>query len=212
MLDTDSLFIAALKGNAELMVLLGGEEPTPEPDTPSLPPPNGGGEEDENEPTTTDPSSQEEGSDPTPAPSDPTPSPSPNGEGGDEEGSSKEARLYGTAIPLPDDDAENVEVPYVIVTFDGLTNVEESKDVPYEGDEDRVNIGVEVTAKTLKDLHDLTQMVRETILGYFQENETAVRDYQMSADGIQYDAKKPCYWQVLRYVCDVEPLNIDENE
>jgi hypothetical protein len=31
-------------------------------------------------------------------------------------------RLYGTAIGLPDDDADNVSVPYVIVTFDGLTN------------------------------------------------------------------------------------------
>ena len=32
------------------------------------------------------------------------------------------ARLYCTAIPLPDEDANNVPVPYIIVTFDGLTN------------------------------------------------------------------------------------------
>ena len=28
-------------------------------------------------------------------------------------------RIYGTAIPLPDEDADNVPPPYLIVTFDG---------------------------------------------------------------------------------------------
>ena len=50
-------------------------------------------------------------------------------------------RLYGTAIPLPDEDADNVPVPYVIVTFDGLNNDADTKDCSYESDYDRVNIG-----------------------------------------------------------------------
>ena len=29
-------------------------------------------------------------------------------------------RLYGTAIPMPDENADKVPVPYAIVTFDGL--------------------------------------------------------------------------------------------
>ena len=41
------------------------------------------------------------------------------------------ARLYCTAIPLPDEDADNVQVPYAIVTFDGLTNDQGTKDDRY---------------------------------------------------------------------------------
>ena len=121
-------------------------------------------------------------------------------------------RLYGTAIGLPDEDAENVSVPYVIVTFNGLTNDQGTKDNRYESPYDTVNIGVEVTAKTLDDLHTLTQMVRDTILSYLRTNETAIMDYQFAAQQIQYDSLKPCYWQVLTYQCDVYNRYDDEQE
>ena len=121
-------------------------------------------------------------------------------------------RLYGTAIGLPDEDAENVSVPYVIVTFNGLTNDQGTKDNRYESPYDTVNIGVEVTAKTLDDLHTLTQMVRDTILSYLRTNETAIMDYQFAAQQIQYDSLKPCYWQVLTYQCDVYNQYDDEQE
>ena len=111
-------------------------------------------------------------------------------------------RIYGTSIPLPDEDADNVDVPYIIVTFNGLTNDQGTKDDRYESRYDKVEIGVEVTAKTLDDLHVLTEMVRDTILSYLRSRSTAVSDYLFTAEGIQYDSMKPCYWQVLRYQCD----------
>ena len=119
-------------------------------------------------------------------------------------------RLYGTAIPLPDEDADNVPVPYIIVTFDGLNNQNQTKDDVYEGSYDTVNIGVEVTGETISDLHELTQEVRDTILSYFRSHETAIIDYTFSADAIQYDSLKPCYWQTLRYQCEV--YNLDDND
>lgn len=124
----------------------------------------------------------------------------------------KPARLYGTAIPLPDEDADNVPVPYVIVTFDGLNNDAGTKDDRYESEYDRVNIGIEVVGKTLEDLHGLTQMVRDTILTYFRATETVVEDYTFTADAIQYDSLKPCYWQVLSYQCDVRNLLNEDND
>ena len=119
-------------------------------------------------------------------------------------------RLYGTAIGLPDEDADNVPVPYVIVTFDGLTNNQGTKDDRYESDYDTVNIGVDVTARTLDDLHELTQMVRDTILSYLRTTDTAIMDYNFAAQQIQYDSLKPCYWQVLTYQCDTINTNDDE--
>jgi hypothetical protein len=120
------------------------------------------------------------------------------------------ARLYGTAIPLPDEDLDNVPVPYVIVTFDGLNNDDSTKDDRYESEYDRVNIGIEVVGETLKGLHDLTQLVRDTILTYFRATETAIQDYIFSAEPIQFDSLKPCYWQTLRYQCDV--YNLEDND
>lgn len=111
-------------------------------------------------------------------------------------------RLYGTAIGLPDEEADNAPVPYIIVTFDGLTNDQGTKDDRYESRYDKVEIGVEVTAQTLDELHNLTETVRDTILSYLRSRTTAVDDYLFTAEGIQYDSLKPCYWQVLRYQCD----------
>lgn len=116
-------------------------------------------------------------------------------------------RIYGTAIPLPDEDADNVPAPYLIVTFDGLANTAETKDDSYEGDEDQVNIGIEVTALTLSSLHDLTEEVREVVRDYFESHDTDVMDYRFTADAIRYDPLKPCFWQVLRYQCSTELSN-----
>jgi hypothetical protein len=121
-----------------------------------------------------------------------------------------DGRIYGTAIPLPDEEADNVPVPYIIVTFNGLNNIDETKDDMYESDYDSVNIGIEVIGKTLGHLHDLTEMVRNVIHQYFVNNETPVEGYQFSAQAVQFDSEKPCYWQVLNYQCEVR--NIEDND
>lgn len=123
-------------------------------------------------------------------------------------------RIYGTAIPLPDEDAENVPVPYLIVTYDGMQNDAGTKDNLYEGSEDRVQIGIEVTAPSRPQLALLTQTVRDTIKAQFIANIEAMEegsqdddlrltpiDYQLTASAVQYDGNKPCYWQVLNYAC-----------
>lgn len=121
-------------------------------------------------------------------------------------------RIYGTAIPLPDEDADNAPVPYLIVTFDGLQNDVDSKDDEMESDTDKVNISIEVVGETLAKLHELTQAVRDTVRDYLATNDTDITEYQFGAQAIQYDSLKPCYWQVLTYQCDVENLMNDEQD
>lgn len=121
-------------------------------------------------------------------------------------------RIYGTAIPLPDEDADNAPVPYLIVTFDGLNNDVDSKDDEMESDTDKVNISIEVVGETLAKLHELTQAVRDTVRDYLATNDTDITEYQFGAQAIQYDSLKPCYWQVLTYQCDVENLINDEQD
>lgn len=127
-------------------------------------------------------------------------------------------RIYGTAIPLPDEDADNVPAPYLIVTFDGLSNDADTKDDSYESDYDRVSIGVEVCAETLNGLHELTQAVRQTILAYVRDQvetegeDFPIDDFTFSAQAISYDSLKPCYWQRLTYQCDVKNYLNDEQD
>jgi hypothetical protein len=122
--------------------------------------------------------------------------------------------VYNTAIGLPDEELDNAPLPYIIVSFDGMTNDQTTKD-SFEGDTDTVTIGIEVAASTRKELFDITQAVRSTVLGFFEQLPEddedfaeAPMDYQLSATAVNYDDLKPCYWQRLSYQCDVRAQNV----
>jgi hypothetical protein len=119
--------------------------------------------------------------------------------------------VYNTSIALPDEDIDNAPPPYIIVSFDGLTNDQSTKD-GYEGDTDVVNISIEIAAKTRKQLGELAEDVRCTVREFFEsvdeEDELydlVPYDYQFTAQGVMYDSMKPCYWQVLNWQCDTNP-------
>lgn len=117
--------------------------------------------------------------------------------------------VYNTAIALPDEDLDNAPLPYAIVTFDGLTNDIDTKDDPFESDSDSVNISIEIAAKTRNELGQLAEAIRRQVHQYFinadptdEDYELVPHDYQFSAQSVNYDSMKPCYWQVLSYQCD----------
>ena len=121
--------------------------------------------------------------------------------------------VYNTAIALPDEDLDNAPLPYFIVSFDGLTNDVETKDDPYEGDSDNVTISIEIAAKTRTELGQLAEAVRHQVHDYFVEADPTdddfnlvPLDYQFSAQQVNYDQMKPCYWQVLTYQCDTKSI------
>ena len=118
--------------------------------------------------------------------------------------------VYNTTIALPDEDMDNAPLPYVIVSFDGLTNDQETKDDPYESESDTVSISIEIAAKTRPELGELAEKVRKQVHKFFVESDVEdedfdmiPNDYQFSAQQVNYDQLNPCYWQVLNYSCDV---------
>lgn len=118
--------------------------------------------------------------------------------------------VYNTAIAVPDADLNNAPVPYVIVSFDGMQNNGFTKDARFEGEDDKVQIGIEIAAETRQQLGQIATMVRDTIQDYFEnlpdddeDYELMPIDYELTASGISYDADKPCYWMTLNYNCDV---------
>ena len=122
------------------------------------------------------------------------------------------SRIENTSIPVPDDQLDNEPVPYIIITFDGLMNDESTKDSSFEGDNDKVQISIEVTANDREELGDLTTEIRRTIISYFESDDHEKDDYDLipddydfSASNVVYDPTKPCFTQTLTYRCDTKP-------
>lgn len=114
-------------------------------------------------------------------------------------------RVYDTAIPLPDAEADNVPCPYLIVMFDSLNNTGWTKDDSYEGVVDNVQISIQVVAVTRDALATLTERVRKVIQEYFianQDDELTPINYTFSASDVSYDQFKPCFAQSLVYQCE----------
>lgn len=123
-----------------------------------------------------------------------------------------DGRIYNTAIPEPDEELENEPLPYIIITFDGMTNDDMTKDNGYEGETDRVQIGVLCVAESREELGPLTQAVRNQIEEYFsnisasdEDYALVPDDYQLSATPVMYDPLMPCYHVQLQYNCDTTP-------
>lgn len=120
--------------------------------------------------------------------------------------------VYNTTIAMPEQDAENAPLPYIIVTYDGMQNLDTDKDSPFEGDTDRVQIGIEVASESRPQLASLAEQIRTTVREFFENLDSSDEDYDLvpldvdfSAQAVQYDEWKPCYWQVLQYQCDTNP-------
>lgn len=124
-----------------------------------------------------------------------------------------DGRIESTSIPVPDEKLDNTPVPYIIITFDGLQNEGYTKDNSFEGETDKVQVGIEVAANTRDDLGEIMQKIRETVIAYFEDTEDHAWDdydaiptnYTFSASAIGYDSMNPCYYQTLTYNCDTTP-------
>ena len=124
-----------------------------------------------------------------------------------------DGRIESTSIPVPDEQLGNTPVPYIIITFDGLQNEGHTKDNSFEGETDKVQVGIEVAANTRDDLGEIMQAIRETIIEYFEDTDGHAWDdyqyiptnYTLTASAIGYDGDKPCYYQTLIYNCDTNP-------
>lgn len=118
--------------------------------------------------------------------------------------------VYNTTIALPEEEAMNAPVPYVIVSYDGFSNDQSTKDT-FESEFDQVTIMIEVAAETRQQLSEIMEAVRSTVQGFFESMQGTPSDedfalvpldYQLSGSRVIYDDEKPCYWQTLTYQCD----------
>ena len=113
--------------------------------------------------------------------------------------------VVSTCFEVSPTDADNTQLPYIIVTDDGFQNQVESKDDGWEGTEDRVSVGVEVAAESPQDVKRLIRMVRQAVASYisqmYDDGEDIPELDSLSSDGLAWDWSKPCYYQRLTYQC-----------
>ena len=122
-------------------------------------------------------------------------------------------RIESTSIPVPDEQLMNEPVPYIIITFDGLQNEGFTKDNSFEGDNDKVQVSIEVAAESRDDLGEIMEKIRQRVIAYFEDTEGHAWDdydyvpnnYVLTASQIGYDSVKPCYYQTLTYDCMTNP-------
>jgi hypothetical protein len=108
-------------------------------------------------------------------------------------------------VANPDEDMDNVPVPYIVVNNDGGQNVAESKDDDYESPDDRVNISVRIVACNREQLDEIATAVRKTVHGYMYESESELKpyDYEFSFSDIAFIPDKPSHQVVFYYLCQV---------
>ena len=126
-------------------------------------------------------------------------------------------RIVSTCFEVGPEEKDNTPLPCIIVTDDGLTNDQQTKDNVWEADEDRVQASVEVDGTSPKQVKHLVRMVRKVINNYvtslYAQGEYIPNLKQVQTNGVAWDWMKPCYHSTVSYQCDVDNgLYNDEQE
>lgn len=126
-------------------------------------------------------------------------------------------RRWCTSAAMPEESfLENVDVPYIIVNYDGFTDSGESKDDPFDGGEDKVTIRITIAAQNQEQLADLASRVRRAVHSYLldHKDEDGMPTGTTPGGGRKfYDEYKPCYGIDLTWQCDATfDLEDDDNE
>lgn len=125
-------------------------------------------------------------------------------------------RVVSTCFEIPPTEEDNTPVPNIIITDEGFTNQQTTKDNVWEAIEDRIQVGVDIAAPSPGEVKELVRMVRRAVESYICQMYTSGSDIPyletLSSDGISWDWMKPCYYQKLTYQCTVLADNEDNEE
>jgi len=116
--------------------------------------------------------------------------------------------IESTCFEVAPDEKDNTPLPCIIVTDDGLTNNQSTKDNVWESSQDRVQASVEVDGRTPKEVKKLIRMVRRSINNHltsiYAQGMEIPNLVDVRGDGVSWDWMKPCYHSTISYQCDVE--------
>ena len=112
----------------------------------------------------------------------------------------KGARIFTVARPESDENEDRI--PYLVVLPESIQS-EGNKD-GYRGT-DTVTIGLLCVASTFFELIELTELVQEDVESIEAEQDGYyINDFTFSANAVQMDTLKPCYYQTLTYIVNIQ--------
>lgn len=127
-----------------------------------------------------------------------------------------DGRVVSTCFEVSTDETDNTPLPNIIVTDDGFRNQDTTKDSVWEGEDDEVQVTVDIAAKSPNEVKDLVRMVRRAVsryvIGMYGNHEAIPELDNLSSDGLQWDWMRPCYYQKLTYNCAIKSTTEDEQE
>lgn len=116
-----------------------------------------------------------------------------------------EGRLFSTCVEVPPMQDDNTPVPYLIITDDPYKNDQSTKDNVWEGNTDKVQASVIISANSPEEVRALRRKVRKAIRDYVVANGTGdLYLVSSSNEGIAWDWTKPCYYDILHYTCEID--------
>ena len=114
-------------------------------------------------------------------------------------------RVVSTCFEVSPTEADNTPLPNIIVTDEGFQNQQTTKDYVWEAAEDRVQVGVDIAAKSPQEVKHLVRMCRHAIEQYtgnmYHNGEDIPVLDSLLSDGLAWDWMRPCYFQRLTYSC-----------
>lgn len=126
-------------------------------------------------------------------------------------------RVVSTCFEVSPTEQDNTPIPYIIVTDDGFQAQESTKDDMWDSEEDRVQAGVEVAAVSKNEVNRIVRMVRKAVNRYIKqmredgEEIPTLQPGYPQANGVAWDWTKPCYFQNVMYVCEIQS-DIDDED
>jgi hypothetical protein len=112
-------------------------------------------------------------------------------------------RVTSTCVPIPPDQQDTTDLPYLIITDDPFTNDMATKDDEWESDVDRVQAGIIINAESPAEVKRIRKMVRKAIAEYVKAMEEPPTLLSLTNEGVQWDWQKPCYFDTLHYQCEI---------
>lgn len=121
-------------------------------------------------------------------------------------------RVESTCFEVSPEDKDNTPLPYIVIRDEGKQPARETKDDDWMPSMWQVGAAIEVGAKDPKTVDDIAMMAMQAVTNYVTTHYNQ-GDYIPNllegfpkTDGVQWDWMKPCYWDLVHYVCDVDNI------
>lgn len=118
-------------------------------------------------------------------------------------------RIKSTCIEVPPTDDDNTPIPFIVIYESPSQNDTGTKDNVWESNVDIVNVGVEVSAISPREVQRLRKRIRSAVESYMESMVSPPYLRSLSWDGVQWDWTRPCYFDTIRYQCEM--FNTEDN-